>query len=119
VRSAEHAKPTILRQPSGNFEVVMDWSIFAAALGGGAARAALFEYRDWKARRREIPLDFNPKTGVYEADWKLKRWERAAKIGFWALVVGHLAFGYLMVINYPVTSTVLLPPRTSQPTAGD
>lgn len=90
-----------------------NWQIFLAALGGGAARAALYEYRDWKARRREIPLDLNPRTGVYEPDLKLKKWERRARIGFWALVFGHIALGYAMVINYPVTNTVALPPRTS------
>lgn len=43
-------------------------------------------YRLWKARRESIPMQLNPKTGRYEADLKLRRWEKRAKIALWAWI---------------------------------
>lgn len=101
-------------------EVDINWQIFAAAFGFAGARALLDEYRMWKTRRTEIPLDWNAKAGVYEPDLKLRKWERRAKIAFWGLFFGHLAFGYLMVVNYPIPPDMAAKlHRSSHPTGSD
>ena len=102
----------------------IDWQIFAAAFGAGAFRAALFEYGDWKAKRTEIPLDFNPRTGAFEPDLKLKRWERAAKVALWALVAWLACFFVVLVIGSkayrPQTPDIRIEARqTSRPTGSD
>lgn len=63
-------------------------------------RALMFEYRDWKGRRTEIPLDWNPRTQTYEPDLKLRRWERFGKIAAWGLWGGFGALGVAMIMNY-------------------
>lgn len=78
----------------------IDWNIIAASMGFAGARAALFEYQSWKARRTEIPLDLNPRTGVYEPDLKLKRLERYGAIAAWAAWGGFAAIGTLMIMSY-------------------
>jgi len=77
-----------------------DWSIFAAAIGFGGMRALMFEYQGWKARRADIPLDWNPRTQAYEADFKLKRWEKIGRIAAWALWGGGLVAGIMVVNSY-------------------
>lgn len=79
----------------------VNWSIVAAGFGFASARAALSEYRGWKARRTEIPLGFNARTGAYEPDLKLKKFERRFKIAAWALIAVHVALGFLFIANYP------------------
>jgi len=76
------------------------FSTFLQLLGFSFGMFLLARYRLWKANRAEIPLDFNPKTGVYEPDLKLKRWERIAKVALWVWVGSILALGYLFVTNF-------------------
>ena len=78
----------------------INWNIVAASAGFAGARALLFEYRDWKARRTEIPLDFNPRTQTYEPDLKLKRLERWGKIIGWGLWGAGGALGVAVLMNY-------------------
>ncbi|MEJ7933680.1 hypothetical protein WG907_05315 [Sphingobium sp. AN558] len=66
-------------------------TLFGFSLGG----FLIAQYRLWKARRREIPLEFNPKTGVWEPDLVLKRWERRAKIAVWANLILCVILAFL------------------------
>lgn len=63
-------------------------------------RALLFEYQAWKARRTEIPLDWNPRTQAYEPDLKLKRLEKWGRIAAWGLWGGGLVVGIMVVNSY-------------------
>lgn len=78
----------------------VNWSIVAAGAGFAGARAALSEYRGWKAQRTTIPLGFNHQTRSYEPDLKLKRFERRFKNAAWAVLSVHVALGFLFVANY-------------------
>jgi len=78
---------------------MMDWQIIAATAGFAGARALRFEYQSWKARRTEIPLDWNPRTQAYEPDLKLKRWEKAGRIAAWAAYGTFAVIGYNVVVN--------------------
>lgn len=51
-------------------------STAATLVGFSFGTYLLARYRLWKAGRREIPMELNPRTGVYEPDAKLKRLER-------------------------------------------
>lgn len=74
----------------------VDWNIVAASIGFAGARAALFEYQSWKARRTSIPLDWNPRSQMFEPDLKLKRWEKIGRIAAWG------AWGAVCIIGYNV-----------------
>lgn len=57
-------------------------------------------YRVRKAARTEIPLDWNPKTGVYEPDLRRRRWERRAKAGLIAAIAFVFVAGYALFFSY-------------------
>ncbi|MCB4860795.1 hypothetical protein K7W03_14465 [Sphingobium sp. PNB] len=77
----------------------INWQIVAASAGFAGMRALMFEYRDWKSRRTEIPLDWNPRTQTYEPDLKLRRWERFGKIAAWGAAGAMCFLGYNAVAN--------------------
>lgn len=56
-------------------------STFLQLLGFSFGMYLLARYRLWKASRASIPMEWNPRTQRYEADLRLKRWEKRAKIG--------------------------------------
>ena len=63
-------------------------------------RALLDEYSAWKARRTEIPLDWNPRAKAFEPDYKLKKLERFGRYSAWALWGGLGMAGILVVNSY-------------------
>lgn len=81
--------------------MTINWSIVAAAAGFAGARALMFEYQLWKARRTSIPLDWNPRTQAYEPDLRLKRWEKIGRIAMWGFIGVVAAVANLIIIgNY-------------------
>lgn len=62
-------------------------STAATLVGFSFGTYLLARYRLWKAGRREIPMELNPRTGVYEPDLTLRKWERRAKL---ALLIFYL-----------------------------
>lgn len=69
----------------------MDWKIFAAAMGWGAAGASMVVYREWRERRTNIEFVPDGKGGFEDS---ILRWERRAKIVLWVTIVGVLVLGY-------------------------
>lgn len=78
----------------------INWSIVAAGAGFAGMRALLDEYGAWKARRKEIPLGWNPRTQSFEADYRLKRLERWGHIGAWVGWAGIGIIGMMVVNSY-------------------
>lgn len=75
-------------------------STAATLVGFSFGTYLLARYRLWKAGRREIPMELNPKTGVYEPDLTLRKWERRAKIALVAFIVVCGIAGYFFVTNF-------------------
>lgn len=76
-------------------------SILIHAFGMSFGLFLVAQYRLWKARRREIRMEFNPKTGVYEPDLTLRKWERRAKIALVTFIVvnGVIGTAYIMTVD--------------------
>lgn len=75
-------------------------SIFLHAFSFSFGMFLIARYRLWKAGRSSIPMEYNPKTGMYEPDLTLRKWERRAKIALWVFIAVSLVLGYFIVTNF-------------------
>lgn len=80
------------------------FSTFLQLLGFSFGMFLLARYRLWKARRQSIPMELNPKTGRYEADLTLKKWEKRAKIALWVWIAALFAFGIPLFLSFDPAS---------------
>ncbi|AJR22530.1 MULTISPECIES: hypothetical protein [unclassified Sphingobium] len=75
-------------------------SIFLHAFSFSFGMFLIARYRLWKAGRSSIPMEYNPKTGMYEADLTLRKWERRAKIALWVFIASAFAVGVPLFLSF-------------------